>query len=103
MIEPYEFTTCPNKVVSIQYGIITPTTIWYYVDGEAKAVYEYNLDEHGRPATDKEIFEAIRKLVGNDIDVIIDVQAHAASLIEYIRRNSDYKMHTYLCGFRGGK
>lgn len=103
MIEPYEFTTCPNKVVSIQYGIITPTTIWYYVDGEAKAVYEYNPDEHGRPATDKEIFEAIRKLVGNDIDVIIDVQAHAASLIEYIRRNSNYKIHTYLCGFRGGK
>lgn len=103
MLEPYEFKTCPNKVVSIQYGIITPTTMWYYVDGEVKAVYEYNPDEHGKPATNKELFEAIQKLVGDDTDVFIDIQAHAASLIEYIKRNSDYKIHTYPCGFRGGK
>lgn len=102
MREPYDFT-CPSKVVSIQYGIFTPTTMWYYVDGEVKAVYEYNPDEHGRPATDNELFEAIQKLVGDDTDVVIDIQAHAASLIAYIRHNSDYKIHRYLCGFRGGK
>lgn len=73
--------------------------MWYHVEGKVKAVYEYNPVEHGRVATDKELFEAIQNLVGNASDIVIDIQSHAASLIAYIRHNSDYKIHTYLCGF----
>jgi hypothetical protein len=60
-----------------------------------KCSYEYHPDETGIPITDKELFVALQNLVGSDEDIIIDISAYAASFIEYIKRNSNYKIHIW--------
>ena len=94
VMSPYDFSF-PKKILVVDYHIFHPTYINYYVNGIMKCSYEYHPDETGIPITDKELFEALQNLVGSDEDIVIDISTYAASFIEYIKRNSNYKIHIW--------
>lgn len=91
---PFDFSF-PNKIVVIDYHIFHPTHMWYYENGFMKCCYEYHPEETGIVATDKELFEALQNLVGDEEDIYIDISASAASFIEYIKHNSNYQIHKW--------